>query len=160
MAFHSRVLVTGSEGFTGIHLRKLLGESGFECFGLDCDLLDRDGVSAQVAKLRPSYVIHLAGVSFAAEQDIASVYSVNVVGTLNLLDALQRLKRLFWRVVRLFMAMLKESNWRSQCGRNRLIIMAAASCQWSIWLLITLIACLLLLLARLITQVFIIIKNS
>jgi len=99
MAFHSRVLVTGSEGFTGIHLRKLLGESGFECFGLDCDLLDRDGVSAQVAKLRPSYVIHLAGVSFAAEQDIASVYSVNVVGTLNLLDALQRLKYPLKKVV-------------------------------------------------------------
>ena len=34
MAFHSRVLVTGSEGFTGIHLRKLFEKAGLNALGL------------------------------------------------------------------------------------------------------------------------------
>lgn len=88
---HSKVLVTGMNGFTGEHLTKALLEKGFECVGLKCNLLDRNSVFSEIRKLQPSFVVHLAGVSFAAEQDIDSIYRINIVGTVNLLDAIKEL---------------------------------------------------------------------
>ena len=88
---HSKVLITGMDGFTGGHLAKILSESGFECVGLGCDLLDRNSVFSEVRKSQPDFVVHLAGISFAAEQDIDSIYRINIVGTVNLLDALKDL---------------------------------------------------------------------
>lgn len=91
MASHSKVLITGINGFTGVHLRRLLSDDGFECVGLDCDLRNREAVFFQVSKLNPDYVVHLAGVSFTAETDSNLIYSINVIGSLNLLDALNQL---------------------------------------------------------------------
>jgi nucleoside-diphosphate-sugar epimerase len=88
---HSKVLITGLGGFTGYHLKNILSQYGFECVGLDCDLLDRKGVFRRVLELSPMYVIHLAGVSFAAAKNISSIYDVNVIGSLNLLDSLNGL---------------------------------------------------------------------
>ena len=88
---HSKVLITGMNGFTGEQLAKVLSESGFECVGLGCDLLDRNSVFSEVRKSQPDFVVHLAGISFAAEQDIDSIYRINIVGTVNLLDALKDL---------------------------------------------------------------------
>tara|TARA_B100000900_G_C20595946_1_gene723408 strand:- start:70 stop:927 length:858 start_codon:yes stop_codon:yes gene_type:complete len=88
---HSKVLITGMDGFTGEHLAKVLLESGFECVGLRCNLLDRNSVFSEIKSLKPSFIVHLAGISFAAEQDIDSIYRINIVGTVNLLDAIKGL---------------------------------------------------------------------
>jgi nucleoside-diphosphate-sugar epimerase len=92
MANLSKVLITGIDGFTGVHLSNLLSEHGFECVGLGCDLRDKESVFSQVSKHKPNYVVHLAGISFAAEANSESIYSVNVTGSLNLLDALKQLR--------------------------------------------------------------------
>ena len=42
MVSHSRVLITGMNGFTGVHLSKALTIQGFECITLGCDLLNRN----------------------------------------------------------------------------------------------------------------------
>ncbi len=98
-ASHSKVLITGLEGFTGQHLGSFLTRAGFEVVGLKCDLTDRAAVFAEVAACSPDYVIHLAGISFAAEADAGLIYRVNVVGTLNLLDALCELDKPVQKVV-------------------------------------------------------------
>ena len=99
MVIHSRVLITGIRGFTGKHLSELLQSYGFECVSLGCDLVDRKAVFSQVSKLKPDYVVHLAGISFVGELDIESIYRVNVVGTVNLLDALKQIRGRLKKVV-------------------------------------------------------------
>lgn len=88
---YSKVLITGADGFTGRYLRITLAAHGFECLSLGCDLLDKEAVLTRVLSVAPDYVVHLAGMSFAAEKNIAALYDVNVSGTLNLLNALRQL---------------------------------------------------------------------
>jgi nucleoside-diphosphate-sugar epimerase len=95
----SRVLITGLDGFTGIHLREYLVEQGFEVFGLKSDLTYREGVLSEVSDIAPEYVIHLAGISFTAESDADLIYRVNVIGSINLLDALKALKNKVNKVI-------------------------------------------------------------
>lgn len=65
--------------------------AGHEVLALRCDLTDASAVAAQVQSVAPEAVVHLAAISFVAHQDATALYAVNVVGTMNLLDALCRL---------------------------------------------------------------------
>src|SRR5687768_12347158 len=96
-----RVLITGIEGFTGRYLRAVLERQGFEVHGIThhepqepadsrIDLLDREALSQHVQALRADYFIHLAAITFVAHDDAAEIYSVNVIGSLNLLEAVAR----------------------------------------------------------------------
>ncbi|WP_186022546.1 NAD-dependent epimerase/dehydratase family protein [Burkholderia gladioli] len=97
----TKVLITGIGGFTGRHLARELERRGCEVEGLVhrpvaglawsahvCDLLDRDGMGALIAALRPDVVIHLAAIAFVAHGDVGAVYQTNIMGTRNLLDAI------------------------------------------------------------------------
>ena len=92
MANAPKVLITGINGFTGRHLKKHLNKYGFESIGLKGDILDKESVFCQVSKIKPNYIIHLAGISFAENKDIQSMYSININGTLNILDAIKSTK--------------------------------------------------------------------
>ncbi len=92
MAAHSKVLITGVAGFTGRYLQEHLMAHGYNCVALQSNLLNKKSVASEVAKINPDYVIHLAAISFAAELNIGKIYEVNVVGSLNLLDALASMK--------------------------------------------------------------------
>ncbi len=52
------------------------------------DLLDREGLRALVAAVRPSRVVHLAGLAFVAHDDVEAIYRTNLIGARNLLEAL------------------------------------------------------------------------
>jgi GDP-4-dehydro-6-deoxy-D-mannose reductase len=84
-----RVLVTGAGGFVGRHLRGELGESFVPFEG---DVLDGAALAAAVREVRPRGVVHLAAESSVADswEDAARVWSVNVVGTVNVLEAVRR----------------------------------------------------------------------
>ncbi len=97
-----RVLVTGISSFTGPYLAAALAESGYEVYGLsqggpelrgvtviDGNLLDPASLKAVVDRCQPDYVIHLAAITFVPHGDIAEMYLTNVVGTRNLLAALE-----------------------------------------------------------------------
>lgn len=88
------LLVTGLGGFVGCHLRaalparpdwELLAEKAY-------DLLDPASLDAWLQQGLPDAVIHLAGQTFVPEafKDPAHTLQVNVLGTLNLLQALKR----------------------------------------------------------------------
>jgi GDP-4-dehydro-6-deoxy-D-mannose reductase len=85
----TRILVTGAGGFVGGHLRDTLGEAFVAFHG---DVLDAAGVAAAVKDVRPSAVVHLAAESSVAGswQEASRAWTVNVVGTVNVLEAVRR----------------------------------------------------------------------
>lgn len=88
-----RVLVTGLDGFTGIHLGPVLAQQGYEVVRAgepEFDLLRPESIAAVVERAQPDFVVHLAAISFVAHQDASAVYAVNAVGTTSLLEALER----------------------------------------------------------------------
>lgn len=105
-----RALVTGLAGFTGHYVAEALEAAGYEVWGtvspeaappadpalaharlLQADLLDPAALREAVAEARPDAVIHLAALAHVADNDPSDLYLVNVVGTRNLLAALDTL---------------------------------------------------------------------
>jgi GDP-6-deoxy-D-talose 4-dehydrogenase len=88
-----KVLVTGADGFTGVHFVKQAREAGYDVFAFNADLTNPQAVQAQVDAAAPDLVVHLAGISFVGHDKPIAFYDVNVIGTLNLLDALLKLPK-------------------------------------------------------------------
>jgi len=86
-----KLLITGAHGFTGQHFVKAARDYGYEVTELQADLKDCDAVRQQVAQAAPEAVVHLGAISFVGHADPGAFYNVNVIGTLNLLDALAAL---------------------------------------------------------------------
>ncbi|NOR54962.1 MAG: NAD-dependent epimerase/dehydratase family protein [Sulfurovum sp.] len=95
----NKVLITGINGFTGVHLEKYLTAQGFDVFGtvidtpkednhLQCDIRKKDQVNTVISTIKPDYVIHIAAISFVGESNASLIYDVNVIGTENILQAL------------------------------------------------------------------------
>lgn len=83
-----RLLLTGANGFTGPHFAKAAQAQGFTVFPLQADLTDAPALLAEVGAVRPTHVVHLAGLSAVTHADEDAFYQVNLFGTLNLLKAL------------------------------------------------------------------------
>lgn len=99
-----RILVTGVDGFAGTYVAKALASNGHIVAALTrnpmdlrqeavsswhcADLADFSSVAKVVAEARPEAVIHLAAVSFVAHSDVKEMYTSNILGTRNLLQAL------------------------------------------------------------------------
>jgi nucleoside-diphosphate-sugar epimerase len=83
-----KILLTGASGFTGAPFAAMARAAGHEVVSLDCDLADKDALRAGVLAAAPDSVVHLAAISFVGQADDSAFYAVNVLGTLNLLDAL------------------------------------------------------------------------
>ncbi|WP_228530372.1 GDP-mannose 4,6-dehydratase [Tamlana sp. I1] len=97
-----KVFITGISGFTGIHLEKHLINEGFDVYGstlaqadnpkhLSCNILNEQDLFETLRFVKPDYIIHLAAVSFVASENMQNIYNVNIFGTLNLLEAIERL---------------------------------------------------------------------
>ena len=97
------ILVTGAAGFTGRYFIAAATRAGHRCIALcredtervpeaehnvACDLLDKSRVLEIIEAHQPTLVVHLAAISFVAHENTAEIYRVNLLGTLNLLDAI------------------------------------------------------------------------
>lgn len=88
-----RVLLTGASGFVGRHVMASGQDGAFagvEFFTPAVDIRDREALCKELNGFRPDHVIHLAAQSFVPRsfEDPASTLEVNLLGTLNLLQAL------------------------------------------------------------------------
>lgn len=84
-----RALVTGANGFVGIHLVEHLRACGDDVVESAVDITDRERLAAHFAEQEPDVVYHLA-----AQADVGGSWTspiptlrVNVEGTVNVLDA-------------------------------------------------------------------------
>ena len=95
-----RTLVTGASGFTGRYLVENLagrGHTVIETFAghdepetatrLRLDITSPENCRHVMESVRPDYIVHLAAISFVGHDDPVDFYRVNVIGTLNLLEA-------------------------------------------------------------------------
>jgi GDP-6-deoxy-D-talose 4-dehydrogenase len=92
--FVLKLLLSGAGGFTGMHIRPTAGLLNYDVIPLQSNLCDLEAVKAEVARIRPDYVLHLAGVSFVGHRDYRGIYEVNLFGSINLLSALSEIKSL------------------------------------------------------------------
>lgn len=83
------ILVTGLDGFTGRHIQYQLESDGHTVIGLTSDLTDLISLAAEIGQVQPDAVIHLAGISFVDYANANALYEVNLIGTRNLLEALE-----------------------------------------------------------------------
>ncbi len=98
-----RVLVTGADGFVGRYATQALERHGHTVVPMDVrseapdgyavDLSDRTAVRKLVEDVRPDACLHLGAISFVPEgnRDPGAMLTVNVAGTVNLLDAFREL---------------------------------------------------------------------
>jgi GDP-4-dehydro-6-deoxy-D-mannose reductase len=82
------VLVTGPNGFVGRHLRETLGDAFTP---LEADVLDVGALTAATREAQPNAVVHLAAESsvVGSWDGVARTWSVNAVGTANVLEAVR-----------------------------------------------------------------------
>ncbi len=93
----NRVLITGIEGFTGNHLEKFLLQKGYQVYGTSrnptknnhfrADITKIEEIEALLKKIKPNFIIHLAGIAFVASKEALNFYNVNLIGSENLLKA-------------------------------------------------------------------------
>ena len=90
----SKLIVTGNEGFVGRHFCSRYGGVALADADGAVDLCDAPRVHAAVAALKPEAVLHLAARSSVASSidDPAGTFAVNLLGTLNLLQALSAIR--------------------------------------------------------------------
>ncbi|MFV2082622.1 MAG: UDP-glucose 4-epimerase GalE, partial [bacterium] len=104
----SRVLVTGGAGYIGSHACKALAKAGYEPVSYDNmvygheelvkwgplevgDILDGERLRVVIDKYYPDVCMHFAAFTYVGEsvEDPAKYYKNNVLGTINLLEALR-----------------------------------------------------------------------
>lgn len=99
-----KVLVTGCNGFAGRHAIGALRQAGHQVIGgdvacpsggpvpcLPLDVRNLDSITRVLAETRPDAILHLGGIAFVplGWTEPQLVFSVNTIGTLNLLDAVR-----------------------------------------------------------------------
>lgn len=87
-----RVGVTGAAGFTGLYLCAALAARGHEAVPIVADVGDAVALRDELAALAPDAVAHLAAIAFVHSDDYAGFYTVNQIGSFNLLDAVRRVR--------------------------------------------------------------------
>jgi GDP-6-deoxy-D-talose 4-dehydrogenase len=116
-----RVLISGIDGFTGIYLEKKLIKKGYEVVGLKSDLTNIDGLNKEIAFIQPEVVVHLAGLSFINHKEVSKFYEINLIGSLNLLNALERHAENIHSILLVSSANIYDSNYKNKIQESFII---------------------------------------
>jgi len=85
-----RVGVTGAAGFTGRYVGEALAARGSVMVPLVADITDAAAIDAEVEASSFDGLLHLAAIAFVGGPDWRNLYTVNQLGTYNLLEAVAR----------------------------------------------------------------------
>jgi GDP-4-dehydro-6-deoxy-D-mannose reductase len=98
------LMITGASGFTGLHACQHFLRKGFDVIGVTrsasisdsirtehCDLTDKEAARELTEKIKPQYLLHLAGQNHAGQSwhDPAASIETNTMATLYVLEALR-----------------------------------------------------------------------
>lgn len=92
----TKILCTGSLGFIGTYVTKILKEKGYEVKGYDIldsqDTRDTDAVENAVNSFKPNWIVHFAAQVFLPPslKNPQEDAMINIVGTLNVLEAARK----------------------------------------------------------------------
>lgn len=92
-----KAVVTGSRGFVGSHLTRLLEDHGIEVVHANIrdgvDIRDYESLRNLLDIHRPDYIYHLAAQAFVPESfnDPIRTFEINTLGSINLLEAIRNL---------------------------------------------------------------------
>ena len=115
-----RLLISGAQGFTGEHLASAARHAGYEVLSLTANLQDATQVHEQVAQMNPTHVVHLAGISHVTAGDPQDYYHVNLLGSLDLLDALAALPSAPQKIILASSANVYGNNDRSPIAETEM----------------------------------------
>ena len=102
------VLITGAEGFVGSHLTKLLQDTLYKVVPasyplllpkggkyIPLDILNLEMIKDALKTYQPDIIFHLAAISSVSKsfRDPPHTYATNMIGTVNLLDAIQKFSK-------------------------------------------------------------------
>ncbi len=86
------IAITGAHGFTGKNFTRLATAAGYTIIPVESNLTNKQGLSAELATIDCDYIVHLAAISAVTHSELLAFYEVNVLGTLNLLNAVSSKK--------------------------------------------------------------------
>ena len=87
----NKVLIFGTDGFTGKYLSSYLMDSRYTVVGTtrrDCDITQKESIKKVLKEIEPNYIIVLAGISSPAHANNSEFYRINTIGAINILDVL------------------------------------------------------------------------
>ena len=98
---NKNIILTGASGFTGLYVKREFEQAGYKVICLSrtikskddiyCDLTDKNSIKDALTGIPFSGLIHLAALSYVGSPDYSSFYSINTIGTTNLLETMDEL---------------------------------------------------------------------
>lgn len=100
----TKVFITGITGFVGSELARQMRDSRYSVVGtstkesneencIQCDIRNADAVLKTIAAVSPDIIIHNAALSLATHENTRDYYENNVLGTENVIKAINALKQ-------------------------------------------------------------------
>ena len=99
-----KILITGASGFIGKYVLKKIKDNNLEFLTIDTQkvldvssenqkvvsLLDKEKLDEIIKLYKPNVIVHLAAIALVTHKNTGEIYNVNVQGTENLLESVQK----------------------------------------------------------------------